>query len=49
MDAVIMQRRADIHTGKVPVAPEIDTGGRIPGGFTADFHRIVQAHYPCVG
>lgn len=46
MDAVIMQRRADIHTGKVPAAPEIDTGGRIPGGFTADFHRIVQAHYP---
>ena len=46
MDAVVMHRRAGIRTGQVPVAPEIDTGGRMPGGFTAAFHRIVGEHYP---
>jgi len=46
MDAVVMQRRAGIDTGRTPVAPEIDTDGRMPGGFTADFHRLVSEHYP---
>jgi len=46
MDAVVMQRRAGIDTGRTPVAPEIDTDGRMPGGFTADFYRIVSEHYP---
>lgn len=46
MDAVVMQRRAGIDTGRTPVAPEIDTDGRVPGGFTADFYRIVREHYP---
>lgn len=46
MDAVVMWRRAGIHTGNVPVAPEIDTGGRLPGQFGAEFYDIVRLHYP---
>jgi hypothetical protein len=46
MDAVIMQRRAALHTGSVPVAPEVDTGGRLPGDFAGEFLEIVRLHYP---
>ena len=46
MDAVVMQRRAGILTGSTPVAPEIDTNGRIPGELTEVFHRLVCEHYP---
>ncbi|KIL36175.1 hypothetical protein SD71_09480 [Cohnella kolymensis] len=46
MDSVVLERRAGIHTGNTPVAPEIDTGGRMPGDFAADFLQIVSLHYP---
>lgn len=46
MDAVIMRRRAGLDTGVVPVAPEIDTGGRLPGGFAGEFHELVRELYP---
>ncbi len=46
MDSVILKQRADLHTGRHPVAPEVDTGGRLPGGFAADFLRVVSYHYP---
>ncbi|MFC4596989.1 zinc dependent phospholipase C family protein [Cohnella hongkongensis] len=46
MDSVFLMRRAGLHTGRTPVAPEIDTGGRLPGGFAAGFLRIAQLHYP---
>jgi hypothetical protein len=46
MDSVVLHRRAGIHTGITPVAPEIDTGGKLPGHFSADFLRIVTLHYP---
>ncbi|MBW5447362.1 hypothetical protein GE107_14995 [Cohnella sp. CFH 77786] len=46
MDAVVMHRRAGIRTGYVPVAPEIDTGGGLPGGFAAELLGIVREHYP---
>lgn len=45
MDSVIMERRAGIRTGAVPVAPEVDTGGRMPGGFAAEFLELVRLHY----
>ncbi|WP_123039484.1 zinc dependent phospholipase C family protein [Cohnella candidum] len=46
MDAVVMRRRAGIHTCTVPVAPEIDTDGKLPGGFAAEFLDVVREHYP---
>ncbi|TJY39758.1 hypothetical protein E5161_17580 [Cohnella pontilimi] len=46
MDAVVMHRRAGLHTGSVPVASEIDTGGRMPGGFAAEFLDTARLHYP---
>ncbi|MFB9277927.1 zinc dependent phospholipase C family protein [Cohnella cellulosilytica] len=46
MDAEIMMRRAGVSTARTPVAPEIETGGRLPGGFAADFLRIARLHYP---
>lgn len=46
MDSAIMLRRAGLHTGKVPVAREIDTDGRLPGDFAAGFLRAAAAHYP---
>jgi hypothetical protein len=49
MDSVVMQRRAGIHTGSVPVAPEVDTGGRLPGDFSQEFLEVVRLHYPVLG
>jgi hypothetical protein len=49
MDAVIMHRRAQLSTAEVPVAPEVDTGGRLPGGFSEAFLAIVRQHYPVLG
>lgn len=46
MDSVVLSRRAGIDTGRSPVAPEVDTGGRLPGGFTADFLQVAAMHYP---
>ncbi|MCD9024004.1 zinc dependent phospholipase C family protein [Cohnella silvisoli] len=46
MDSVILMKRAGIHTGTTPVAPEINTGDRLPGGFAAEFLRIASYHYP---
>lgn len=46
MDSAIMHRRAGIHTGSIPVAQEIDTGGRLPGELTEAFYKLVQRHYP---
>ncbi|WEK53364.1 MAG: zinc dependent phospholipase C family protein [Candidatus Cohnella colombiensis] len=46
MDAVVMHRRAGVHTGHTPVAPEIDTDSRLPGDFSATFMDIVAIHYP---
>ncbi|MBB6672874.1 zinc dependent phospholipase C family protein [Cohnella nanjingensis] len=46
MDSAILLRRAGIATGTTPVAPEIDTGGRLPGGFADTFGRLVAKHYP---
>ncbi len=48
MDSEILMRRAGIHTGKTPVSPEIDTGGRMPGGFAAGFLRLSRLHYPAL-
>jgi len=48
MDSEILMRRAGIHTGKTPVAPEIETGGRLPGGFASGFLGIVRLHYPAL-
>ncbi|QJD84102.1 zinc dependent phospholipase C family protein [Cohnella herbarum] len=48
MDSAILMQRANLHTGKTPVAPEIDTEGRLPGGFASDFLRISAIHYPIV-
>lgn len=49
MDSAILMRRAGIPTGNNPVAPEIDTEGRMPGGFASDFLRAAIAHYPALG
>jgi hypothetical protein len=46
MDAVILHRRASLSTGRVPAAPEIDTGGGLPGGFSTAFHDLLREHYP---
>jgi hypothetical protein len=46
MDSVILSERAGLHTGTTPVASEIDTDGQLPGGFAADFLRVVSYHYP---
>ncbi|WP_276354126.1 zinc dependent phospholipase C family protein [Cohnella caldifontis] len=48
MDAVILHRRAGISTGRVPVAPEIDAGGGLPGGFSRTFHGLLLACYPAL-
>ncbi|MFC5528521.1 zinc dependent phospholipase C family protein [Cohnella yongneupensis] len=48
MDSAIMHLRAGIHTGRVPVAPEIDTGDGLPGGLSGAFARISAAHYPAL-
>jgi len=46
MDSVILMQRAGVHTGSTPVAPEIDTAGRMPGQFATEFLRVVSKHYP---
>ncbi|WP_256759849.1 zinc dependent phospholipase C family protein [Cohnella sp. WQ 127256] len=46
MDSVVLMQRANIHTGKTPVAPEIDTAGQLPDGFAPEFLQIVSIHYP---
>ncbi|BBI35051.1 zinc dependent phospholipase C family protein [Cohnella abietis] len=46
MDSTILMQRAGIHTGSTPVLPEIDTKGKMPGGFSTDFLRVVSVHYP---
>jgi hypothetical protein len=48
MDAVIMHLRAGIHSGSTPAAPEIDTGGGLPGGFSEAYARISALHYPAL-
>ncbi|WP_158602211.1 zinc dependent phospholipase C family protein [Cohnella endophytica] len=48
MDSAILMRRAGVHTGSTPVAPDIDTGGRLPGEFSSDFLRVVSEHYPAI-
>jgi len=48
MDSEILMRRAGIRTGRTPVAPEIDTEGRLPGGFASGFLRVVSLHYPVI-
>jgi len=48
MDSVVLRRRAGLNTGRTPVAPEIDTGGRLPGGFAEPFLRVVHEHYPAM-
>lgn len=48
MDAVVMRRKAGIFTGAVPVAPEIDTAGKLPGQFTDEFYSVVRQHYPAL-
>ncbi|MFC5469528.1 zinc dependent phospholipase C family protein [Cohnella suwonensis] len=46
MDAVVMFRRAGIRTGRTPVAPELDTDGRLPG--SEDFVAAAAEHYPAL-
>jgi hypothetical protein len=48
MDSIILSERAGLHTGTTPVALEIYTGGRLPGGFAARFLRVVSNHYPVI-
>jgi len=48
MDSVLLLRRANVRTGRTPVSPEIDTGGRLPGSFAREFLRIVLEHYPAM-
>jgi hypothetical protein len=48
MDSAVMHLRAGIHTGRVPVAPEIDTGSGLPGDFSSTFVRISALHYPAL-
>ncbi|MFC5702984.1 zinc dependent phospholipase C family protein [Cohnella faecalis] len=49
MDSAIMHLRSGIHTGSVPVAPEVDTNGLLPGeGFAEQFLRISALHYPAI-
>jgi hypothetical protein len=46
MDSVILLQRAGVNTGLTSVISEIDTVGRLPGGFATDFLRVVSLHYP---
>ncbi|WP_167747043.1 zinc dependent phospholipase C family protein [Cohnella luojiensis] len=46
LDSAVLFRRASISTGLTPVIPEVDTDGRLPGGFATDFLRVVSLHYP---
>lgn len=46
MDYEVMRRRAGLDTSAVPVAPEIDTGGRLPGLGAEAFRGLVVRHYP---
>lgn len=48
MDSIILSERAGLHTGTTPVAPEVHTDGRLPGGFAARFLRVVSDHYPII-
>lgn len=48
MDSAVLHLRAGIHTGRTPAAPEIDTGGRLPGGFSEAFARICAKFYPAL-
>lgn len=48
MDAAVMRLRAGIDTGRVPVAPEIDVGPGLPGGFAEAFARVSALHYPAL-
>jgi hypothetical protein len=48
MDSQLLLRRDGLHTGFTPVAPEIDTQGRLPGGLASGFLRIVAVHYPAL-
>lgn len=48
MDSAIMHVRAGIDTGRVPAAPEIDTGDGLPNGFSHAFARISALHYPAL-
>lgn len=46
MDSVILHERAGVNTGITPVAPEVDTHGKLPGEFASDFLSVVAQHYP---
>lgn len=46
MDSAVLYERAEVNTGTTPVAPEVNTHGRLPGGFTPDFLSVVAEHYP---
>lgn len=46
LDAAVLWRRAGISTGRTPVVPEIDTGGKLPGGMTDVLYRLSCRHYP---
>ncbi|MCC3377508.1 zinc dependent phospholipase C family protein [Cohnella sp. REN36] len=46
MDAAILSLRAGIATGTTPVAPEVDTDGKLPGDFAETFCRLAARHYP---
>ena len=48
MDSAVMRLRAGIDTGRVPVAPEIDAGSGLPGGFGEAFARVSALHYPAL-
>lgn len=45
MDSVVLYERAGIHTGTTPVSPEINTVGKLPGGFATDFLSAVSEYY----
>ncbi|MFC5405553.1 zinc dependent phospholipase C family protein [Cohnella soli] len=45
MDAVVMYRRAGIRTGSTPVAPEIDTGDRLPGAAVSQMIRAQRLFF----
>jgi hypothetical protein len=48
MDASLLRLRANLDTGRTPVAPEIDTGGKLPGNYAEGFLRVVSRHYPII-
>lgn len=48
LDAALMPLRAGIDTSRTPVAPEIDTEGKLPGAFAQPFLQAAKRHYPAL-